>query len=41
MVVVCGAEAADVVLQRLHEAGETDAVVIGAVTSGDGVVTYR
>jgi phosphoribosylformylglycinamidine cyclo-ligase len=41
MVVVCGAEAADAVLTRLREAGEHDAVIIGAVTSGDGAVTYR
>ena len=41
MVLVCAGGATDGVLGRLQDAGETDAVLIGAVTAGDGTVTYR
>jgi phosphoribosylformylglycinamidine cyclo-ligase len=41
MVLVCATEATEAVLRRLQQAGETGAVVIGAVTPGDGTVTYR
>jgi len=41
MVVVCAAETTTAVLTQLEHAGETDAVVIGTVTSGDGTVRYR
>lgn len=41
MVLVCATESTEAVLRRLKDAGETDAAVIGAVTPGDGTVTYR
>ena len=41
MVVICGAADADRALGLLKAAGETHAVVIGAVEAGSGVVRYR
>ncbi len=41
MVVVCAADMTDLLLARLRDVGESDAVVIGRVTSGDGTVRYR
>ncbi len=40
MVVVCAAEATDALCSRFEQAGETGAVVIGTVTTGDGEVRY-
>jgi phosphoribosylformylglycinamidine cyclo-ligase len=40
MILAVAAAEADAVLARLHDAGERGAVVIGAVTGGDGLVEY-
>ena len=40
MVVVCGAEATGALCSRFERAGETGAVEIGTVTTGDGQVRY-
>jgi phosphoribosylformylglycinamidine cyclo-ligase len=40
MVVVCAEEATGSLLSRFHDAGETGAVEIGQVTTGNGMVSY-
>ena len=40
MVVVCAGEATESLLSRFHDAGETGAVEIGQVTTGNGTVSY-
>ena len=40
MVLVCAAEATRLLCSRFEQVGETGAVVIGRVTTGDGEVRY-